>query len=103
MNSKTEMDGVVVLPVSALWQSTGVAKAQKQIQTIPTNSHPLPVTWRPVSLQVISLHTRATRRMQVGVFAQGLSLIVHIKYDKDTPPSTCWSRKRERRERGLGR
>lgn len=26
-----------VLTVSALWQSTGVAKAQKQIQTIPTS------------------------------------------------------------------
>lgn len=41
--------------------------------------------------------------MQVGVFALGLSLIVHIKYDKDTPSSARWSRKwREKGEAGWG-
>lgn len=34
------MVGVLIFTVSALWQSTGVAKAQKQIQTIPTSPTP---------------------------------------------------------------
>lgn len=34
-----ETGGVVVLTVSARWQSTGVAKARKQIQTNPNSSH----------------------------------------------------------------
>lgn len=40
--------------------------------------------------------------MQVGVFALGLSFIVHIKYDKDTPSSARWSRKGRGRGKGRG-
>lgn len=90
----------LVLSVSALWQSTGVAKAQKQIQTIPTKPHSIPSHGSDVS--AIKPFTElinpppSTPEPEVTcrwrVFAMGLSFIVHIKCDKDAPSSVRWSR-----------
>lgn len=60
-----------VLAFSTFWQSTGVAKAQKQIQTIPTIPTKFPSRG--------SGDSSFRSHMQVGVFALGLSSIVHIK------------------------
>lgn len=67
----------LVLTVSALWQSTGVAKAQKQIETFPTNPTKFPSRGSGVP-SAVYLHTGARGHLQVGIFALGLSFIVHI-------------------------
>lgn len=49
------------------------SKGTKTDTDNPNQSHQIPITW------LRCLHARARSHMQVGVFAQGLSLIVHIK------------------------
>lgn len=74
------------------------SKGTKTDTDNPDRSRRVALAYLHYDAAVISLHTRARSHMQVGVFALGLSLIVHIKYDKDTPSSARWSRKW--RERG---
>lgn len=61
-------------------------------QSYPDQSHGSGVSSAKIPF-LVSLHTRVRGHIQVGVFAQGLSFIVHIKNDKDMPSSAHWNRK----------
>lgn len=86
-------------------RSLAVHRSSKGTETDTDNPNQFPPPSRHVALESLKLFPSTPEphvTMQVGVFAQGLSFIVHIKYDKDTPPSACWSRKREGESVGWG-